>query len=327
MSSARLYTAFLCLHFLLAIQGVKGNAFLKANTIASNERISEADIKSTLLAEVEGGLGTSAGSKVIEFEGVLSSIFKALPKNELGGLSHATVRYALHRIFVQRHGWFIQGLDRAGESWNGSSPTGILADQVPAYVQDLFEKRLGSHGFGLHELAVLAATIEHLVHNEALAKLGSALEVHSRLPTDEFSVAEANEILETYMMSYILGKNLNVTKKSLTLVNKLKEKMDKIYLAWPDTQVFIKDVTANVTGGAEKLNFALVARVAEKMGEQFGAFQATECFTLKAKLLKVEDRGTGRVRLSDFYRPSLWGSGRLLAISRKSAIFATARCD
>merc|ERR1719155_240401 len=99
--------------------------------------MSENEIKSTLLTEVEGGLGTSAGSKVLEFEGILKSVYKALPKNEHGGLSHATVRYALHRIFVQRHGWFIQGLDRGDQSWNESEagPAGILTDQVPAYIQ------------------------------------------------------------------------------------------------------------------------------------------------------------------------------------------------
>ena len=52
-------------------------------------------------------------------------------------------------------------------------------DQVPAYVQDLFEKRLAGKGFGLHELAVLAATVEHLVHSEALAKLGNAFNTNS----------------------------------------------------------------------------------------------------------------------------------------------------
>ena len=33
------------------------------------------------------------------------------------------------------------------------------------------EQRLGGRGFGLHELGVLAATIEHLVHNEAIKRL------------------------------------------------------------------------------------------------------------------------------------------------------------
>jgi hypothetical protein len=208
---------------------------------------------------------------------------------------------------VQRHGWFIQGLDRAGESWNGTSPTGILKDQVPGYVQDLFEKRLDGKGFGLHELAVLGATIEHLVHNEALAKLGSAFTIHDHLPTMELDADEANEVLETYMASYILGQALNSTMRSLTLINRLKERMSKIYLAWPETQVFIRDVTDSIAGGAHTFDFAMVARIAETMGEQFGKFQAKECDSLKDNLLKVEDRSSGRVRLADFYKPANLG--------------------
>jgi len=271
--------------------------------------MSEADVQTSLLAEVEGGLGTSAGSRVGDLEAVLQPIFSALPKNEHGGLGHTTVRYALHRIFVQRHGWFIQGLDRAGQSWNGSSPAGILQNQVPAYVQDLFEKRLAAKGFGLHELAVLAATIEHLVHGEALAKLGAAFSAHNQMPTTELSAEDANEILETYMMTYILGETWMGTSSnvSLNIVNKMKAKMPEIYLAWPETRLFIRQVRKDVAGDAEKLDFAMVARVAERLGEQFGNFQDKECRQLKTQLLKAEDRGSGRLRLPDFYKPAFGG--------------------
>jgi len=284
---------------------VDANAFLKANPKIYEERMTEADVQTTLLAEVEAGIGTSTGSKAAQFEELLKSMFNALPKNEHGGLGHSTVRYALHRFFVQRHGWVIQGLDRAGESWNGTSPAGMLKDQVPAYVQELFEKRLDGKGLGLHELAVMAATIEHLVHNEALAKLGNAFDIHAQLPSSQLNATQANEILETYMMSYILGSAM--TKKSLKVVNKLKAKMSQIYLPWPDTQVFIRESLAKVTQGAQLLDFAMVARVAENMGENFGSFQASECNQLKSTLLKVEDRGTGRVRLHDFYKPAFGG--------------------
>merc|ERR1719181_1812056 len=235
---------------------------------------------------------------------ILQPIFNALPKSEQGGLSHTTVRYALHRVFVQRHGWFIQGLDRAGQAWNESEagPAGILTDQVPAYVQDLFEQRLAGKGLGLHELAILAATIEHLVHKEALSKLGEAFQLHKRLPTDLLNVEDANEILETYMMQYILGEH--VANMSARVVKKLKSKMPEIYLAWPETRLFIRNMRTNITSGAENLDFAMIARVAERIGEQFGNFQNKECQQLKSALLKYEDRGSGRVRLPDFYKPA-----------------------
>merc|ERR1719420_718697 len=56
------------------------------------------------------------------------------------------------------------------------------------------------------------------------------------------------------------------------------------------------------------LDFSLVARVAERVGEQFGHFQDQECKQMKASLVELEERGTGRVRLSDFYKPALGGA-------------------
>merc|ERR1719454_2466901 len=246
--------ALFCFQFLVALQMASGNAFLKANPAMYNERMSAMDVQTSLLAEVEGGLGTSAGSRVDELEKSLRGIFNALPKNEHGGLGHTTVRYALHRIFVQRHGWFIQGLDRAGESWNGSSPAGILKDQVPAYVQSLFAERLAGKGFGLHELAVLAATIEHLVHSEALAKLGTAYDLHSLPLTDDLKKADANDVLESYMVGFILGQAVqNMTSQTMQA---LKAKMPQIYMHWPETQDFIRQVLNDVTGSVETLDFA-----------------------------------------------------------------------
>merc|ERR1719163_2261339 len=95
----------------------------------------------------------------------------------------------------------------------------------------------------------------------------------------------------------------------------LKNEMPEIYMAWNDTQQFVRSTRRNVTkadGSAEQkasgeLDFALVARVAERVGEHFGSFQDQECRQIKESLVKMEEPGTGRVRLSDFYRPAMDG--------------------
>merc|ERR1719218_28196 len=143
--------------------------------------MSEEEIQTSLLAEVEGTFGEgAASSRVKQLETALGPIYAALPKNEKGYLGHSTVRYALHRLFVQRHGWVIKGLDTAGGHRNSTASAGLLKEQVPSYIQNLFEQRLGGRGFGLHELGVLAATIEHLVHSEAIKRLGQAFKVHNQ---------------------------------------------------------------------------------------------------------------------------------------------------
>merc|ERR1719324_2341801 len=190
--------------------------------------MSEEEVQMSLLAEVEGTFGEgTASSRGKQLEAILSPMYVALPKNEQGYLGHATVRYALHRLFVQRHGWFIKGLDTAGGHRNSSSGAGLLKEQVPAYIQDLFEQRLGGRGFGLHELGVLAATIEHLVHSEAIKRLGYAFKVHNYLPTSLMSADHADEVLDTYMTSYILGEDLS--SMNLTEALEIQAEMPEVY--------------------------------------------------------------------------------------------------
>jgi len=286
----------------------EGTAFLKAVPKHSADRVSAEDVQTSLLAEIEGSLGTSIASKrVVEMKALLSPIFKSVPKNQHGNLDHVTVRYALHRVFVQRHGWSIKGLDPTGEALNSSSSTGILKDQVPSYIQNMFEQRLGGRGLGLQELSVFAATVEHLIHNEAVGRLGSALSIHNLLPTDSMTSAQANTVLDTYMMAYILGEHLsNMTLKA---AESFTQQMPELFLAWSDTQTFVRKIKQEMTAGApEQISFAMLVKVAETVGEQFGKFQDAECQGLKAALVKKEDRQTGRVRLSDFYKEALDGA-------------------
>merc|ERR1719389_797128 len=197
-----------CLGAVL-VKVADANAFLKANPSAKEQRMSEDEVQTSLLAEVEGTFGEgTASSRVKQLEALLRPMYVALPKNEHGYIGRATVRYALHRLFVQRHGWFIKGLHEAGGHRNSTSSAGLLKEQVPAYVQDLFEKRLGGRGLGLHELGVLAATVEHLVHNEAIKRLGDAFKVHDYLPSSALNEDQMDDVLDIYMTGYILGENL-----------------------------------------------------------------------------------------------------------------------
>merc|ERR1719331_73443 len=112
-------------------------------------------------------------------------------------------------------------------------------------------------------------------------------------------------------MAYILGEHLsNMTAATATHITK---QMPEIYLAWSDTQGFVRRMRKELTESLGKaastdtertMDFATLVKVAETVGEQFGKFQDAECKGLKEKLMTVEDRGSGRVRLSDFYKPA-----------------------
>jgi len=283
------------------------NEFLKSPSHMLNERISEQDVRISLLDEVEGSLGKGSTTKrLAQMESTLRPIVEALPKNKHGNLGHSAVRYALHRLFVLRHGWVIKGLGSEGGLWNSSSPAGVLKKQVPAFIEDLFEKRLAGRGFGLHEVALLAATVEHLIHNEAVGRLGAVFNSLELPVASPISEAETQTVLDTYMMAYILSEPLD--NMTATKAQELVAEMPEIFLAWQDTQKFVQDVRRNVTSNEDKMDFASLAKVIEDVGEEFGSFQDLECQQMKDKLVKVEHRSTGRVLLSDFYKPALDGS-------------------
>merc|ERR1719356_919385 len=125
------------------------------------------------------------------FEDELRPMYLALPKNEHGALEPTAVRYALHRYFVQKYGWYVKGLEPAGQAWNSSSPTSILKSRAPAFIQSLFQERLHGEGMSLHEVAVFAATLSDLVHNEALSDvldLYDAFEISSVTPAKSSGV-------------------------------------------------------------------------------------------------------------------------------------------
>jgi len=303
-------TTIACSVLLSVMLPCQASEFLKAAPKAHKERVSEADIQMSLLEEVEGTLGTgSATNRLRLLEAILKPMYDALPKNEHGNLGHTTVQYALHRLFIMRHGWSIKGLGRHAENTNNTSPAGVFKDQVPAYIQSTFEKRLGEKGLGLRELAVMASTLEHLIHKETVGKLGDVYNLFKILPTTAVSQTTANELLDTYMMAFILGENV----KNLTLYDAraLNAEMPELFLAWRETQKFVRRIRSNITqmaeGSSAKLEFSSLARVAEVIGEEYGSFQNFECHQLKDTLMNMEFAGSGRVKLADFYKPALGG--------------------
>jgi hypothetical protein len=289
------------IHLALLLQVANGDAFLRGKPKTNTEAISETDVQMSLLAEIEDSLGSGA-KRIHELEALLKPMFNSLPKNRHGGLEHSTARYALHRIFMHRHGWSIEGLDGAGQTANNTSPTGILKDRVPAYVQDIFEKRLAGKGLGLYELAVLASTIEHLIHSEALSKLGAIFSLHQMSPTNLLNDAEINEVLESYMLVHVFADSFGSIKDmTADFMKTTKAAYSKKNVLWRDTRALIRREQTKIAGTAGNLDFAGVLRLAEHIGEQFGGVQHKDCQDLKSSLLTLEHRGTGRVRLPDFY--------------------------
>jgi len=302
--------SFIPMLALLVLAGLIGEGS------AGDHFLSTEDIQQTLLAELALSENGTLATRLIELEAALRPTYVALPKNEHGNLGHAAVRYVLHRFFIQRHGWFVKGLEPDGGAWaNASTPTSMLRDRMPVYIQNIFEQRLGGKGFGLHEVSVLAATLEHLMHDEAIGRLRAAYEAHQLALTDRVDVKEADEIIETYMMSFINGVNL--AEMTPDILSELRERTGRVYEGWGATLLWAQDVRLSVAYAdqsrakslsAGQLTFSNAARVIEKIGDEYGRYQDLECRTLKDVLMELEEPDSGRVLLSNFYNAQLSGA-------------------
>jgi len=179
------------------------NTFLKKDpSKGQSEVLSQDAIEKRFLTEVRGLTGKGpADMQLPAIEAGLEPMWRSLPKNEFGGLDNAQVKYALHRLFVQRHGWHIDGL---GDISDKSSPAGVLKERVPGFLMELFEEAFGKTGLKLRELAVFAGTLERLIHDENIDRLKHIYKAFDTTDDANMSTDEADRTMKAFVLSLIL---------------------------------------------------------------------------------------------------------------------------
>jgi len=266
----------------------------------------------SILSELEDELGVD-GRKATEarlsiLEGALSATFAALPKNAQGNLGAPSARYALHRLFVQRHGWQVKGLQPRGEAWDALSPASALGDRVPAKVRSLFEDRLGTRGLDLHELAVMAAMLENMSHSEAEVRLAATFRALGQPEGKRLNQSEAIQAIDAYMANYVMGTEISADALGPRQIIEKYTTVEQSLPNWPETQAFLRQVQHDVAPNSKTFSFAEVSQVIAEVSERYGQFQNAECTALQDQMVNLEEHnGTGRIRLGDFYHRALRG--------------------
>lgn len=292
--------AGLCLLVLLLIRcspadsaGLRGQA------------LSTQDVEATLLAELTG---TSSASKdhMRSLEAALRPMYAAVPQETDGTLGHPVVRYVLHRFFMHQYGWFVRGLEPAS-SMKNETALGDLQGWVPSYLQKFIESLRGGRGLSLKELAALAATLEDLVHKEAVRRLEQAYHALEMPLNSSLDDAASRQMLEIFMMIYMLGGNFGL--KGNASVHKAHTIFTEKLKYWSKLQEWIHNLQLGVShrNSTGTLDFDTTSLVVEQIGRRYADFNKEECSTLKSTLLQGESQKAGRVRLAEFYRLGLAG--------------------
>lgn len=157
----------------------------------------------------------------------------------------------------------------------------------------------------MRELAVLAATLEDLVHKETISRLELAFNALELPLAEEVDEKHIREVLEVFMMIYMRGGNFTISgpeavRRAHTLfTQKVKD--------WGEVQEWMHGVQQRVYPSSADLDFNELGRVVEEIGATYGSYNKKECANLKSELLEVESQKAGRVRLADFYKKGLSG--------------------
>jgi len=276
---------------------------------------SNLELEHVLLSELESALGnehrTFTEKRLSAIKKVVQPLFESLPKNEHGKLGTSATSYALYRVFLARHAWFVIGLEpfKAMASWNASSPTSALDQRVPEFITGLFNTRLGKSGFGVHELAVLVGTLEHFVHKESLLRLNAAYRSRAFSEEDVLGEGDVEKVMDSYMGLYVIAPFIhNLTTISDRKMKTMLANVPEFYPGFPETQQFVRDVQQSVAPKRDYFYYSDVASLVEEVGDRYGRWQDRDCRSLKDSLVELEDRGAGgagRVRLADFYNACL----------------------
>lgn len=323
---------------LLVFAGVLpagASSFLGRVQAQESEESSVLNFVGDLLSEVETMLhGEQRFFTETHIQSIAQAIgptYDALPKNEFGKLGHASLNEALHRIFTERHGWFVKGIapsaaQQAMDAADSTTSSG-LGECLPQGIAKVFEGSAEDDGLGLFEIAILVITVEHLVHKEAVAKLYEAFEVH-KLNTDEvLSVEEAEQVMDTYLTKFILGgldtRDVAAGKK---YIEGVRENVKEKYPPFKLMQKFLREVEHSITAVAarDSFYFSDAVNILEGVNNKFGHWQDSQCQDLKSALVSMEgkgDAGAGRVHLGNFYHARLhdgrWSFSESIAYLRR----------
>jgi len=175
----------------------------------------------------------------------------------------------------------------------------------------LIEQRLGSRGLGLHELAALVATLEHLIQGDMGERLKAAYAVHNLLPTTVATAMDIAEVLKTFMAHFL--SLMHRSGYAMTPRQASQERLD-IEAAYAGWQRIIDEVEAAVrraliVEGPDQplLGFDEALAAAREVMERYEFNSARECRDIKQELIAMPGGDTGRVRLADLHRKALQG--------------------
>lgn len=181
-----------------------------------------------------------------------------------------------------------------------------MGDRVPPKMRELFDRRIGNYGLLLHELAVLAATLDSMFRQDVTDRLGMVYAAVNVNKSDPLMFEQALLVAQSYMATLIIGNPVEeLTKEDVKLSTSafiMQERYEQFRRLLLSTMI---EVLGPQSLNTRSFEFELMTSWLLAFGKQLGHLENKECQVMKHNLLHKEaGLGTGRVRLTDFYTAS-----------------------
>lgn len=231
-------------------------------------------------------------------------MLKVLPSSG-GRFSHTTIFYVLHRVLLKRHGWFLKGLEPEGKAWNSTSLGSIvILAKLPTDLQKILQQELHGPGLRANDVMTFVLLTEYLVHQRTLGQLPKIYKTMSLNVSGTSPLGQVTDAVDTLFACFIAGFDAAfLTKFQL---HRVRTKVHEVYPNWPQLRAFIHEIIQHSLQSGS-VTFTNAKDAVQEVARRFGQWQDSECQDMKKALMKLEDRGTGRVRLDDFYAKNIYG--------------------
>lgn len=246
-----------------------------------------------------------------EIKNIVSPIVTASILNEHGRLGENAARYALYRIFMERHGWLLKNFNLDYEASASKPKTSDeffdFGRSFPDELRALLEGSMTRRGSSAVELSLFAAVLEQLIDDETDRGLAHVYEIRRVPAASSVYRWQAEKLIEFYMAQYTSG--MDVPLVSAKRANAIFNRKKHDYHNWEGATEFFRSFMTSHAPAKELLTFREVAKVLEAIVDNFVYWNNHQCSLQKEQLVQMDDGETGTVRLLDFYTASVVSNG------------------
>jgi len=236
----------------------------------------------------------------------LSPTYRALPKNQQGGIGSSSLVYLVRSYFAKEHGWHIHGLGThaSNVTTNDMHNTSILEQMAPAIVQNLIDAQSVNHVFFLKDAIAMVATLEYLVISESARILENIYDQEKVDPQSLINEELLVRLLVVYSVTFELPTNQARIQQIAKRVLNQNFKHELFLTPMKDIVGNFEFVRGHQNPFSKNYRFEDAVTMVTEYHKSYGKRQVEECTLMKEELMRRDPVGMGRVPLHLFHAES-----------------------